>query len=370
MEKVEIEKLENELSQARTNLASERLDMSFGEIMNIYQDGDILISPEFQRLYRWSNYQKTRFIESILLGIPVPPIFVAEDENGKWELVDGLQRLSTILSFFGILKNNDLEFDKEKNNWKLEGSEFIKFFNEKAISKDDLSPKLQIFIKRSVCRIEILRWDSNNNNTLKYELFNRLNTGGSSLTEQEIRNCIFRGTSSTFNKFLKKLSKNEVLNNLILPTKNQKETLYLEELVLRFIALYYAAKEEHIETEHIKKNISKYMTYFMEKNVKDEKFPYNEFENIFDRTLTLLNDFGYKLFRNEIGPFSSGIYDIIIIGVSYYIDYYEKNIETLKNKVQGLKQSEEFSAISGIKVSSKERNSKRIELAKSFFKPE
>jgi len=81
MEKVEIQQLENELSQARTNLATERLDMSFGEIMNIYQDGDILISPKFQRLYRWTDYQKTRFIESILLGIPIPPIFVAEDDN-------------------------------------------------------------------------------------------------------------------------------------------------------------------------------------------------------------------------------------------------------------------------------------------------
>ena len=105
-----------EIQKYRQEIKSERMDMSFGEIMNIYQDGDILISPEFQRLFRWSDYQKTRFIESVLLGIPIPPIFVSEDVEGKWELVDGLQRLSTILSFFGLLKNDI----KNKNNFKDE----------------------------------------------------------------------------------------------------------------------------------------------------------------------------------------------------------------------------------------------------------
>ena len=69
--------------------------MSFGEIMNLYEDGELVISPDFQRLYRWESYQKSKFIESILLGIPLPPIFVFQDDDNTWELVDGLQRLST-----------------------------------------------------------------------------------------------------------------------------------------------------------------------------------------------------------------------------------------------------------------------------------
>ena len=91
------EKLEQRIKDLRNNLTTDRLDMSYGEIINMYQSGDLIISPEFQRLFRWKNFQKTRFIESILLGIPIPPIFVAEDKEGKWELVDGLQRLSTVL---------------------------------------------------------------------------------------------------------------------------------------------------------------------------------------------------------------------------------------------------------------------------------
>src|ERR1051326_9001103 len=101
---VQDEILEQEVIKTRNSLSTDRLDMSFGEIMSMYERYELIIDPEFQRLFRWSDYQKTRFIESLLLGIPIPPIFVAEDRNGKWELVDGLQRLSTVLSFFGLLK--------------------------------------------------------------------------------------------------------------------------------------------------------------------------------------------------------------------------------------------------------------------------
>src|SRR5258706_16231751 len=98
--------LEQEVIETRNSLSTDRLDMSFGEIMSMYERGEIIIDPEFQRLFRWTDYQKTRFMESLLLGIPIPPIFVAEDQNGRWELVDGLQRLSTVLSFFGMLKSS------------------------------------------------------------------------------------------------------------------------------------------------------------------------------------------------------------------------------------------------------------------------
>lgn len=93
-----VNELESQVQELRNSLTTDRMDMSFGEIMNMYEQGEIIISPEFQRLFRWTIEQKTKFIESILLGIPIPPIFVAEDNDGRWELVDGLQRISTVLS--------------------------------------------------------------------------------------------------------------------------------------------------------------------------------------------------------------------------------------------------------------------------------
>ena len=96
--------LSDEIETARTEIVSDGYEMSVGEILNLYRDNEITINPEYQRLFRWDESSKTRFIESLLLGIPIPPIFVFQEENGVWELIDGLQRLSTIFQFAGILR--------------------------------------------------------------------------------------------------------------------------------------------------------------------------------------------------------------------------------------------------------------------------
>lgn len=97
--------LDRIIREKRNSLKTDRMNMSFGELMSIYEEGDLYITPEYQRVFRWTAFQQTRFIESVLLGIPVPSIFVAEDGDGKWEVVDGLQRLSSIFSFFGLLES-------------------------------------------------------------------------------------------------------------------------------------------------------------------------------------------------------------------------------------------------------------------------
>src|SRR5450759_2271347 len=99
--------LDSEIQEARKQVVSDGYEMSFGEVMSLYQGQEIVINPDFQRLFRWDLSRKTRFIESLLLGIPIPPIFVYQDESGIWELIDGLQRLSTVLEFAGILRDAD-----------------------------------------------------------------------------------------------------------------------------------------------------------------------------------------------------------------------------------------------------------------------
>jgi len=83
--------------------------MSIGEIMNLYKDEELDVHPEFQRFFRWDDEQKTKLVESILLGIPIPPIFVAQRTNGKWDVIDGQQRLSTILQFTQLLRKENGE---------------------------------------------------------------------------------------------------------------------------------------------------------------------------------------------------------------------------------------------------------------------
>jgi len=180
-----IDQLEKDIVSAKNNLKMDKAVLSIDEIMTLYKEGKISVAPDFQILFRWSNFQQTRFIESILLEFPIPPIIVAENEKEKWILVDGLQRLSTVLSFFGFLKGKEME---DKNNWTMCKGELVRSLDGFNIS--NLPPKIQQKIKRALCRIEIIKW--NRTMDMQYLLLNRLNSGGALVTDQEIKNCIFR----------------------------------------------------------------------------------------------------------------------------------------------------------------------------------
>lgn len=296
--------LESEIEAQRNLLNSDRLDLSFGEIISMYERQEIVIRPAFQRYFRWDVDQRTRFIESLLLGIPIPPIFVAEDKEGVWELVDGLQRISTVLSFFGILRSEDAGV-RDKNNWVLSEGDRVRSLEN--FNYASLPNKFRLNIKRSTCRVEILRWNSSYD--MRFELFNRLNTGGTPLTAQEIRNSIYRDISTKFNDFLKRIANFQSFLSLIDLTDEQYEQLYHEELALRFISLYK-------NSANVKTSISQHMTNFMREALENESFDYNSYEEIFNNVFTLLNPLGRSIFRQRDGSFATSLYDVITIGIS------------------------------------------------------
>jgi len=319
---MDIEKLKIQIEEQRNLLHTDRLDVSFGEIMRMYEDKEIVIKPAFQRYFRWDEEQRTRFIESILLGIPIPPIFVAEDGDGVWELVDGLQRISTVLSFFGVLKSED-EGIRNKNNWELMKGERVESLE--GFTYETIPNQFRLNIKRSTCRVEILRWNSKYD--MRFELFNRLNTGGSPLTTQEIRNCIYRDISPKFNDFLKELAANQDFRTLIALSNEQYEQLYDEELVLRFISLYNNLKE-------VRTSISQHMTKFMKDALENESFDYDGYKKIFTQVFALLKPLGRKIFRQDDGNFATALYDVITIGVAEnYDDYKSQPSEVILNKI-------------------------------------
>ena len=303
--------LENEITEQSNLLKTDRLDISFGELMSLYERNEIIIRPAFQRYFRWDEEQRTRFIESLLLGIPVPPIFVASDEDGIWELVDGLQRVSTVLSFFGILRADD-EGIVQKNNWVLTDGDRVESLQ--GFTSKTLPNKFRLNLKRSTCRVEILRWNSNYD--MRFELFNRLNTGGSPLTSQEIRNSIYRDISPRFNDFLKELASYDKFRSLISLNTSQYEQLYDEELALRFISLYR-------NRNNLKTSISQHMTLFMKEALNNEKFKYEEYEKIFKLVFDLLFPLGKDIFRRRDGAFATALFDVITIGIAENIELYK-----------------------------------------------
>ena len=99
--------LKDEIDEAKRTVSTDTVQITIGEVANMYATDELNILPDFQRLFRWSENRKSNFVESILIGIPIPPAFVYENGNGTWELIDGLQRISTVLEFMGVLKDPD-----------------------------------------------------------------------------------------------------------------------------------------------------------------------------------------------------------------------------------------------------------------------
>lgn len=345
--------LEQKISELRNELKTDRLDMSFGEIMSIFESGDLIISPEYQRAYRWTDEQRTRFIESILLGIPIPPIFVAEDTSGKWELVDGLQRISTILSFFGLLT-----VLPEKNKFALLETDLLDELLV-GLTCDMLPVKLKRTLQRAVCRVEILRWDSQLD--MRYELFNRLNTGSSPLKEQEIRNCIFTGE---FNNLLHTLSQNANFLNIVVPTDKQKEEMFTEELVLRFFAFKFEYKEFVIH-----ESIQAYLTHFM-KDVKQGVIVFDmdtEAKHFLDVVKFLNANFDYTIFRARNGLFTPNLYDTVMYVASKFYDYYSNRPSEFKSKCDELRNDDEYKTASGASTYATKRMQAKIKRAIEIF---
>ena len=363
--------LEQQISDERQKLSTDRMDISFSELINMYKNKEIIIRPEYQRLFRWTSTQKTDFIESILLGIPLPPIFVAEDNNGIWEIVDGLQRASTIISFFGELgedlsnireaQANDENDDEPQviaqNKWVLESGSLIT--DLEGFSVDTLPKKFVLNIKRATCRVEILRGSTNTG--MKYELFKRLNSGGSTLTPQEIRNAIYRGTDNTINLLTEELSKDERFTKVVPLSKQKLLEQYDQELILRFIAFVNKVDE-------INSNTEKYLDDFMATHVYKEKFDADYYRDLFIRTVSLLSEVGDgNLFKNKNKFFVPAYYEGVMIGVAQNIDKYEKMPSMILERVNQLKSDVNFRKYSGSSSNSRSRIKNRLKIASEIF---
>lgn len=155
--------------------------------------GLVVLNPDFQRNLVWKPLQKSKFIESILMNLPIPPIYLKKDSDGKYIVVDGLQRTTTLLGFL----NNDFALDGLESMEQLNGCRFQdldKVQDGLAARLEDRQLNFYIMLPSVPMRVV-------------YDVFNRINTGGTQLTRQEIRNCVFPGPST---KFLKEIAESEV----------------------------------------------------------------------------------------------------------------------------------------------------------------
>ena len=227
--------LQQEIDKTRAEIRTDGYPISIGEWISIYEKGELDIHPEFQRFFRWSLRQKSRLIESLLLGIPIPQIFVAQRPDGVWDVVDGLQRLSTVFQFVGILVD---ENKKKLPALTLEATPYLPGLEGRRWEDDghpdqSLTSAQRLLIKRAKISVSIILKESDD--MAKFELFQRLNTGGSMLSDQEVRNSILVMMNPDFYRWLRQLSEDPNFSACVALSDRAVEEQYDMELVLRFI---------------------------------------------------------------------------------------------------------------------------------------
>lgn len=325
-----------EVLKSRQEYVTDGYSMSIGEIVSNYKEGEIIINPEFQRKFRWSPQLRSRLIESILIGVPLPSIFVYQTEQGKWEVVDGVQRISTILEFMGELKNEEGE--------KLPASILIK--TNMLPSLEGMTweqiPKepLQIDFRRTKLEVKIIKSTSHQN--AKFEVFQRLNYS-SVLSGQEFRNAVLIMLDKKLYEWLKVQAEYMTYNECLDLTERWKDEQYHYELVLRlYIFSLFVEKPIYKVDDFLNDNF-----LYNEDNSLIHKIQRGEFivdsekEKFFKTFRLLFKAKGKDVFKKEGKgtQFLESYFEAIAIGLYSNLDSYsesELDIDIIKKKIENI----------------------------------
>ena len=289
--------LQKEIDAMAKAIKTDNYPMSIGELANLYQEGDLRINPIYQRMFRWDITQQSALIESILLNIPIPPIYVYQNEKGKWNLIDGQQRLSTIFKFMGILKkdseNEEGEILIEKEP--LTCTKFLPSLEGKYWEDEDekisLTDAQRRYIKRS--KILIIIIDKSSDEFAQFEMFQRLNTGGSHLSPQEIRNCILVMKSEEIYIKLRDLSKYQnFINAIPISEKDMEEQGYLE-LVIKYFILRFSDFDVS-DSENYNNFLTDEILKLINENTIDFEKEKELFKNTFDLLYEVMDENAFK----------------------------------------------------------------------------
>lgn len=336
-------------------IRTEAVDFSFGEILNLHRDGEIVISPEYQRLFRWSVEQRSRLIESILLRLPIPPIFLIEDENGVLELIDGLQRTSSVLQF---LDHEAIGQDELV----LGGCDILQEIN--GMKFQDFNTSIRLRLKRTPIRAVIIK--RSGDDYVKYEMFKRLNTGGSLLSAQEIRNCSSRMLSggAAFYGALQELAQDQNFKNAIIRLPEpDRERRADEELVLRYFAV-------RCYQEHFAGNVREWLDNFMEDILfaRDGlEFDPDEFKSFFTFIARKFGDAAFSRSRDgdAFGRLAPAYFEAVVGALADRIgDLEGADPVELQTRLSNAFESAAFKAASGPGANSKGKMEQRIDIVR------
>jgi hypothetical protein len=266
----------------------------------------IILAVPFQRKFIWKEQRASQLIESVIMNVPIPPLYFAEEDSGRWLVIDGLQRLTSLLGF-------------AQNEYRLSGLEIIKELE--GLKYKDLPPKARVLLNDGLMRVNVIKKDSHPD--IKYDIFMRLNKGSVILNYQELRNCLYR---SPLNDKVKEFVSNNKDFQKILKLKHSHDRFMDVEFIMRVLAL-----QEKLITNAVGKHMIKdyggrmvnFINDFMARNSKisenDAVKLVEGFKCTIDKVIAI---FGHKNAFKDITEktlrFNKSIGELECLGFSLY----------------------------------------------------
>lgn len=302
-----------EIPKEVRKLRTQAYDKAVSDLVDMIHDGDLVLDPDYQRNYIWDNKRASLLVESVLLNVPIPVIYVAEDEDGKWVVVDGLQRLNSLRRYFD-------------NEFKLRNLDILEELN--GIQFSILNPKAKRLLKNGILRVIVIKAESHPE--IKYDIFQRLNRGAVSLNEQELRNCMYRGTLCNLLKELREYP--PFLQAIGLPSAHKRYND--SELILRFLALQDGYSCADGKVERYPNKMKTFLNRFMEKHRNPSEEEVQRLSTMFtdtvDKVVAVIPPPSFRRVKPEDGTIDTrlnrALMDAIMVAFSNHeADFLKRN---------------------------------------------
>lgn len=294
-------------------------DISLSQLRDLFDDGDIDTNPIYQRDFLEDWVKASRLIESVLLSIPIPTVYLCQEHDETLSVIDGQQRLTSFIKFL-------------KNEFALKGLQELPNLNGKKFS--ELDKEIQKKLKNSTIHAITLLKESEE---LKYEIFARLNLGSEKLKDQELRNCIYRGS---FNNMLENIARDYKLLPIMFCGENRRKSY--QERILRFFAL----RDYNNYRSSMPKTLNQYMSQHQNDSEAAIKTQHDLFTGTIDIIKQILGISAFHVYdRNRkiyIDKFSPSVYDSIVIPFSFFNKHsLMKHADTIREKIDYIRKNDE-----------------------------
>ena len=342
------DQLSQQLAIQRRTVDFDTFDIQLQELLRMLGEGQISVAPAYQRQFRWDDARCSGLIESLMLGIPVPNLFMATNDDNTWEAVDGVQRLSAIVKFAGeSALRTSLGLGRALV---LEGMKKLSLYNGEKFAS--LQTSIQQHIKTRPLRVVTL--NDKSDKIIRFDLFERLNTGGVLLTNQEIRDCVFQGQ---FADRLDELAKSDEFQTVVRLPNRKKTDGTLEECVLRF----FAFMDRYNEFVH---SVEDFLTDYMKDATQDFDFHAREleFKNVFHKLSQVFPDGIRRPGRKGMTPLN--LYEGVAVGAALAL---KRNDDLVTHDIEVWMDSDELRHFTTGATNNRQAVRGRIEFCRDRF---